>query len=80
MVEVTSSDGYASAGDSNARNKLAIYLLFSTAGLVFIALSGSFILVYTGRTTIDNVITLILAVSSVFSGLLGSAIGYYFKA
>lgn len=62
------------------RSELAIKLLKYTSIIIGITLVGMFILIGFKRLETDKAITLILAVSSVFSGLLGSAITYYFSS
>lgn len=62
------------------RSELAIKLLKYTSIIMGITLFGIFILIGLKRLDADKAITLILAVSSVFSGLLGSAITYYFSS
>ncbi len=63
-----------------ARRELAVILLRLSTVLIDFALFGSFILIGMGKLEIESAITLILAVSTIFSGLLGSAITYYFAA
>ena len=61
-------------------SELDVLLLRFATGLIGFALFGSFILIGMGKLEIESAITLILAVSTIFSGLLGSAITYYFAA
>ncbi len=63
-----------------ARSELAVRLLKYNSIIITITLVGIFILIAFKRLETDKAITLILAVSSIFSGLLGSAITYYFSS
>ena len=63
-----------------ARRELAVLLLKLTVGIVGFALLGSFILIGRGALEVGEAVTLVLAVSTIFSGLLGSAITYYFAS
>lgn len=64
----------------NARQELATNLLKYTSLTIALALTGSMFLISIDKIKLDQAVTLILAISSIFSGLLGSAITYYFSA
>jgi len=63
-----------------ARKELAVSLLKYSSLIFTIALLGVMILIWGEKLEPDKAITFILVVSSVFSGLLGSAITYYFAS
>ena len=64
-----------------ARSKLAISLLWSMVAIVSGSIIVGSILLYflpTEKFSFKDMLNLILGVSSIFSGLLGAAITYYF--
>ena len=73
-------ENYNVTGKERIKGKLAILLLEFMTIVIVIALVGSFILIGFNRLEVDKAVTLVLAVSTIFSGLLGSAITYYFSA
>ena len=62
------------------RSELAIKLLKYNSIIIGISLVGIFLLIAFKKLEADKAITLILAISSIFSGLLGSTITYYFSS
>ena len=63
-----------------ARREIAVNLLKYSFGVFALSLVGVLVLVGFGKLEPDKAITFLLAVSSVFSVLLGSAITYYFTS
>ncbi|MBI2650119.1 hypothetical protein HYX04_02270 [Candidatus Woesearchaeota archaeon] len=62
------------------RSELATKLLKYSSIIIGMTLIGILVLIGFKKLEADKAITLILAVSSIFSGLLGSAITYYFSS
>jgi len=64
-----------------ARSKLALALLHAASGTVVLGLiTGSLLLYFLpDKVEFRDVITLVLALGSIFSGLLGSAVAWYFS-
>ncbi len=67
-------------GDAGTRKELANKLLICFSIMMGIAVIGSLLLLGLKVIQPDTSITFILAVASPFSGLLGSAITYYFSS
>lgn len=63
-----------------SRRVLALRLLYIFAGVLIISIFIAAILIWFGKLNFDNGLTLILASTSTFSGLLGSAITFYFAS
>ncbi len=74
------TEGYNVKGDEQTRRELSILLIKWMGGLIGITLLMSFTLMWAGKLESDKAITFILAVATIFSGLLGSAITYYFSS
>ncbi len=71
---------YNVKGVEQTRGELAKLLLKLVIFVISLALIGCFILIGLGKLEIGEAITLILAISTIFSGLLGVAITYYFTS
>lgn len=63
-----------------ARRQIAVSLLKYSSVIFGIALVGVLVLIGIGKLDPDKAVTFLLVVASVFSGLLGSAITYYFTS
>ena len=63
-----------------ARRELAVNLLKYASGILTLTIFGTLFLIWSNKLEADRAITLILAVSGIFSGLLGSATAYYFSS
>ena len=59
---------------SLAKSLLDIFFIITLVTLFMV-----YSLVYSGIITVENSVTILLTVSSIFSGLLGSAVNYYFS-
>lgn len=65
--------------EASSRKELAIKLLMTSSAIMGMTIFGCLILIAFSSLEPEKAVTLILAVSSIFSGLLGSAITYYFS-
>jgi len=74
-----SGENYNVVGEEQTRRELATLLLKWTGGIISLTLLGCFILIWNGKLEVEKAVTLVLAVSTIFSGLLASAITYYFS-
>ncbi len=63
-----------------AREKIALYLIYALSTVLLLTLVIGGALVWMDKLTLENIATLILAVSNPFSALLGMAITYYFTS
>lgn len=63
-----------------ARRQIAMQLINYFIIVLVTTLILIFILIYATKLEFDDALTLILAISSTFSGLLGSAITFYFSS
>ena len=79
-VTLSPAEDFEATGEEETRGKIAFMLIKLTGGIVSLTLVGVFFLIYVGKLEVDKAITLFLAVSTIFSGLLGSAITYYFSS
>lgn len=71
---------YDVKGEDATRERITIILIYALSIMMAMALGITGILIYTQRLEADNAVTIILAVSNVFSIFVGSAIGYYFSS
>ncbi len=62
-----------------SRSTLALKLLYIFSIILTFVILISLVLIWFNKLTFDNGMTLILAISSTFSGLLGSALTFYFS-
>lgn len=63
-----------------SRRKLALMLIWIFAGILCLTIIIAAFLIWHDKLNFDNGMTLILAITSTFSGLIGSAITFYFSA
>jgi len=82
IIPKESADHYTTQSklrEQDNRRELAIKLLIASSVIIGTAVVLCLILIAFGSLEPEKAVTLILAVSSIFSGLLGSAITYYFS-
>lgn len=63
-----------------SRRFLALTLVYVFAGILLISIIIAGLLLWFDKINFDNGLTMILAISAPFSGLLGSAITFYFSS
>lgn len=80
MAVQETSEGQVSTMREESRRHLALKLLYLFAAILTVAIIVSAVLIWNQKLTFDNAMTLILAITSTFSGLLGSAITFYFSS
>jgi hypothetical protein len=78
--EYTSSGPTVDQMREDSRRALALKLLYIFAGILTITIIIASTLIWHGKLSFDNGLTLILAITSTFSGLLGSAMTFYFSS
>lgn len=85
----TSANSFTVAGSTiearreEARAKIAVMLIRAIVGLIAVAIVVGAILLYllpSEKFVFRDMLNLILAIGSVFSGLLGAAITFYFSS
>ena len=67
-------------GAEGTRKELSKKLLYYMSLVVGLTVIGCFFLIWQKALEPDKAVTIILAVSSVYSGLVGSAMAYYFSS
>ncbi len=78
--DYTSSGPTVDQMREDSRIALALKLLYTFAGILTVTIIIASVLLWYEKLSFDNGITLILAIMSPFSGLLGSAITFYFSS
>ena len=81
MQRVPASD-YSTEGsiEDKTRREIALKLIYVSFGLAGFAILTGAALVLIDKFTPENMINLVLVVSALFSGLLGSAVTFYYSA
>lgn len=80
QTDYTSSGPTVPQIREGSRRALALKLLYIFAGILTVTIIIASFLIWHGKLSFDNGLTLILAIASPFSGLLGSAITFYFSS
>ncbi|HIH25332.1 hypothetical protein J4476_03675 [Candidatus Woesearchaeota archaeon] len=79
ILTIMSKNVTAEQTRERARVRLADNLLLYMFLLLNVTLIGVIFLLYSEKIEVDSAVNIILAISTVFSGLIGSAITYYFS-
>jgi hypothetical protein len=77
MPEGLDSDGYLAR--EKTRGTLAIGLLIAMCVMILLTLIIGAYLVWVDKLMFENMLNLVLGVGSLFSGLMGSAVAFFFS-